>query len=252
MKKKVIFRFDDIHPLMDMDAFVFIQTLSNFCPSSVMLCVIPDNKDKSLIKSNIPIPDFWDELVLIESKGVTIGLHGLEHKLRFSRKSLLSVSKQSEFTGLSYTSQKKMILKGLSILKKKGLDPKFFAAPAHGFDKTTLKVLNDIDLKNISDGFSRNVCKKNGLTWIPLKSWKPNTKFFGSFNTVCLHLHKSNIKKISYGIKKKVFNKEIIDFETLISLSKSHTFLDFISESVYSILIRFLFVKRNFSEFFKN
>ena len=86
MKKKVIFRFDDIHPLMDMDAFVFIQSLSNFCPSSVMLCVIPDNKDKSLIKSNIPIPDFWDELVLIESKGVTIGLHGLEHKLRFSRK----------------------------------------------------------------------------------------------------------------------------------------------------------------------
>ena len=139
-------------------------------------------------------------------------MHGLEHKLRFSRKSLLSVSKQSEFTGLSYTSQKKMILKGLSILKKKGLDPKFFAAPAHGFDKTTLKVLNDIDLKNISDGFSRNVCKKNGLTWIPLKSWKPDTKFIGSFNTVCLHPNKSNIKTIRNGIMKKISNKENIDF----------------------------------------
>ena len=137
-------------------------------------------------------------------------------------------------------------------MKKKGLDPKFFAAPAHGFDTTTLKVLNNINFKYISDGFARNVCIKDGLTWIPLKSWNPNTKFFGSFNTVCLHLRKSNIKKISYGIKKKVSNKEIIDFETLISLSKSYTFLDFISESVYSILIRFLFVKRNLSEFFRN
>ena len=252
MKKNVIFRFDDIHPLMDIDAFEFIQSLSIFCPSSIMLCVIPDNKDKSLIKSNLPIPEFWDKLVLIESRGVTIGLHGLEHKLKFSKKSLLRVSKQSEFTGLRYSSQKKMILKGLSILKNKGLHPRFFAAPAHGFDATTLKVLNDINFKNISDGFSRNVCKKNGLTWIPLKSWKPNTKFFGSFNTVCLHLNKGNIKTIRHGIEKKVSNKENIDFATLISMSKSYTALDFISEFVYSILIRFLFIKRNLSDFFKN
>ena len=252
MKKNVIFRFDDIHPLMDIDAFGLIQSLSISCPESIMLCVIPDNKDKSLIKSKNPIPDFWDELILIESRGVTIGLHGLEHNLKFSKNSLLSVSKQSEFTGLKYSSQKKMILKGLSILKEKGLNPKFFAAPAHGFDRTTLKVLNDINFKYISDGFSRNVCKKNGLTWIPLKSWKPDTKFIGSFNTVCLHPNKGNIKDIRFGIEKKVSNKQNIDFSTLIFKSKSYTFLDFISELVYSILIRFLFVKRNLSEFFKN
>ncbi len=249
MKKNLIFRFDDIHPLMDIDAFGLIQSLSIFCPESIMLCVIPDNKDKSLIKSKFPIPDFWDKLILIESRGVTIGLHGLEHKLKFSKNSLLSVSKQSEFTGLKYSSQKEMILKGLSILKEKGLNPKFFAAPAHGFDTTTLKVLNDINFKNISDGFSRNVCKKDGLTWIPLKSWKPDTKFIGSFNTVCLHPNKKNIKAIRYGIEKKVYNRENIDFSTLISTTKSYTFLDFISELVYSILIRFLFIKRNLNDF---
>ena len=251
MKKSLIFRFDDIHPFMDIDAFEFIQSLSIFCPSSIMLCVIPDNKDKSLIKSNSSIPDFWNKLVLIESRGVTIGLHGLEHKLKFSKKSLLSVSKQSEFTGLKYSSQKGMILKGLSILKKKGLNPKFFAAPAHGFDMTTLDVLKDINFRNISDGFTRNVCKKDGLTWIPLKSWKPNTKFFGSFNTVCLHLHKDNIKTIKYGIHKKVSNKENIDFETLISTCKPYTSLDFISEFVYAILVRFLLIKRNLCNFLK-
>ncbi len=246
MKKNVIFRFDDIHPFMEYEAFELIESLSNLCPASIMLCVIPENKDKSLIKSILPIPDFWNKLLLIESRGVTIGLHGLEHKLKFSRKSLLSVSMQSEFTGLKYSSQKQMILKGLSILRKKGLNPKFFAAPAHGFDKNTLKVLNDINFKNISDGFTRNVCIKDGLTWIPLKSWKPSTKFFGSFNTVCLHPNKSNIKKIRYGIMKKISNKENIDFASSISSRNSYTYLDFLSEVIYSILIKFLFLKKKF------
>ena len=144
-----------------------------------------------------------------------------------------------------------MILKGLSILRKKGLNPKFFAAPAHGFDKTTLKVLNDINFKNISDGFTRNVCIKDGLTWIPLKSWKPSTKFFGSFNTVCLHPNKSNIKTIRNGIMKKISNKENIDFASSISSRNSYTSLDFLSEVIYSILIKFLFFKRNLYTFLK-
>tara|TARA_Y100000589_G_scaffold291588_1_gene295181 strand:- start:7118 stop:7903 length:786 start_codon:yes stop_codon:yes gene_type:complete len=251
MKKNVIFRFDDIHPLMDIEAFEFIQTLSNDCPLSIMLCVIPENKDESLNKSNFPIPDFWHKLIVIESRGVTIGLHGLEHKLKFSKKSLLSVSKQSEYTGLKYEFQKEMILKGLSILRKKGLNPKFFAAPAHGFDKTTLKVLNDINFKNISDGFTRNVCKKNGLTWIPLKSWNPSTKFFGSLNTVCLHLNKGNIKIIRDGINNRIIKKEIIDFATLIKSCKSYTYLDYISENLYSILIKLLFIKKEIYSFMR-
>ena len=90
MKKKLIFRFDDIHPLMNKDAFEFILYLSKICPKSIMLCVIPDNKDKSLIKSNSPIPEYWEKLVLIESKGVTIGLHGLEHKLKLCKTSSYS------------------------------------------------------------------------------------------------------------------------------------------------------------------
>lgn len=245
MKKSVIFRFDDIHPFMDLKAFEFIQSLSSICPESMMLCVIPDNKDISLIKSTLPIPDFWQKLVSIELKGVTIGIHGLEHKLKFSKKSILCLSRKSEYTGLPYSFQKEIILKGLSILKSRGLNPKFFAAPAHGFDKNTLKVLNDIKFKFISDGFSRNVCIKNGLTWIPLKSWKPDTKFFGSFNTICIHLNKENVKIIEKGIFKRIDKKENIDFINLISSSKSYTFFDYLSEFLYAVLIRFLFFKKS-------
>ncbi len=251
MKKSVIFRFDDIHPFMDLKAFEFIQSLSSICPSSIMLCVIPDNKDISLIKSTLPIPNFWQKLVSIGLKGVTIGLHGLEHKLKFCEKSILSLSRKSEYTGLTYSCQKELILKGLSILKSRGLNPKFFAAPAHGFDKNTLKVLKDINFKNISDGFTRNVCIKNGLTWIPLKSWNPETRFFGSFNTICIHLNKGNVKSIKRGIFKRINKKENINFTNLISYSKSYTFLDSLSEFLYAVLIKFLFLKKSLFSFQK-
>lgn len=249
MKKKLIFRFDDIHPFMNADAFDFILSLSDICPKSIMLCVIPDNKDKSLINLNSPIPEYWKKLVAIESKGVTIGLHGLEHKLKFCKTSLLSVSRQSEYTGLKYANQKKMLLKGLSILEARGLTPKFFAAPAHGFDKTTLEVLNEINFINISDGFSRNVCIKKGLTWIPLKTWSPRTWFLGGVNTVCIHLNKDNIKKVSKGIFQIISQKKTIDFQTLISSPKPYSNLDALSEIIYSFLIRILFIKRHIFKF---
>ena len=244
MKKNVIFRFDDIHPFMDIDAFNFILNLADYCPESIMLCVIPDNKDKSLIKSNYIIPKYWEKLNLMESKGVTIGLHGLEHKLRFSKFSLLGLSKKSEYSGLAYSTQKEMILKGLSILSSKGLKPKFFAAPAHGFDETTLKVLNDINFKNISDGYTRNVCKKKGLTWIPLKSWSPRQKFLGSFNTVCIHLNKKNLSNVMVGILEIINQNKNTDFKTLLSFAKPYTLLDSFSELIYTILIKLLFFKR--------
>ena len=244
MTKKIIFRFDDIHPYMDKDVFNFILDLSHFCPESIMLCIIPDNKDHSLIKSNYLIPKYWEKLNLMESRGVTIGLHGLEHKLRISKLSLLGISKKSEYSGLGYSIQKKMILKGLSILRSRGLQPKFFAAPAHGFDETTLKVLNEINFKNVSDGFTRNVCKKKGLTWIPLKSWSPRQIFLGSVNTVCIHLNKENLSIVMKDIFEIVNQNKNIDFNTLLLSIKPHTLLDSICELIYTILIELLFIKR--------
>ncbi len=252
MKKSVIFRFDDIHPFMNQKAFDLIMSLSDLCPSSIMLCLIPDNKDKSLILSNLPIPNYWEKLVSLEKKGVIIGLHGLEHKLRISNKSILFVSKQSEYTELAYSVQKKMILKGLSILKSKGLNPKFFAPPAHGFDQNTLKVLKDINFKIISDGFFRNVCIKYDLIWIPVKTWRPSTFFIGSVNTVCIHLNEKNIYSIKNAIFEKLSQKRNIDFQTIIKFKKKYSLLDRITEIIYFILIKVLFLKKKFSKILKD
>ena len=53
--QKMLFRFDDIHPYMNNEAFRSIISLSDICPESILLCVIPDNKDISLVHEKQPI-----------------------------------------------------------------------------------------------------------------------------------------------------------------------------------------------------
>jgi len=242
--KKMLFRFDDIHPLMNAEAFKCLLSLADICPSSILLCVIPENKDLTLIDRSEPLHNFWEILSEIENKGVIIGLHGLSHLLHKSDKSILNVSKQSEYTSLSYQAQKKIINKGLLILRSKGLNPKFFAAPAHGFDMTTIKVLKEVGFLSISDGYFPGVCQRYGLTWIPLKTWNPKTRFIGSFNTVCIHLKKNNFKKISRNILEVVNNKKNISFESALKTSSKLTLLDLLISLIYAYAIKLLFLKR--------
>ena len=243
--KKIIFRFDDIHPLMDKESFEFIISLAEKCASSILLCVIPENKDISLVKRKRPIKYFWRTLLELEKKGVNIGLHGLHHFLHKSRNSILNVSRQSEYTGLSYEIQRGLITQGLIKLRKKGLNPKFFAAPAHGFDKNTLKVLKDIEFINISDSYYPETCKKYGLNWIPQKTWSPNTRFLGEHNTVCFHLNKNNIEKIKDGILDIVNKKNNVSFDSIIKLSREPRIKDYFINVLYIIAIEFLLLKRS-------
>jgi len=242
--KKIIFRFDDIHPLMEKESFEFIISLSEKCASSILLCVIPENKDLSLVKRKRPIKYFWKTLFELEKKGVNIGLHGMHHFLRKSKNSILNVSRQSEYTGLSYEIQRGLITQGLIKLRKKGLNPNFFAAPAHGFDKITLKVLKDIEFTNISDGYYPETCKKYDLNWVPLKTWSPNTRFIGEHNTVCFHLNKKNIEKVKVGILDIINKKNNVSFDSIIKSSREPKNKDHFINFLYIIAIEFLLLKR--------
>jgi len=241
---KLIFRFDDIHPFMDINVLRDIVSISKICPSSIMVCVIPENKDITINATKYPISNFWEIILDLQKNGAIIGLHGFNHILRKTNRSILNVSRKSEFTGLSFKKQRKLIYEGLNYLKLRGLNPQFFAAPAHGFDKNTLRVLKDLEFINISDGYYPDVCIKNGLNWIPLKTWKPNTRFLGGVNTVCIHLNKNNSQKIKNGISDIVKMKKNIGFSDLIASSREIRFSDEIIHFIYKIAIKVLLIKR--------
>ena len=61
-------------------------------------------------------------------------------------------------------SQRERIREGLEILRGKGLHPKVFVAPRHGFDRTTLHALRKEGIRVISDGFARIPFTRSRIT----------------------------------------------------------------------------------------
>src|SRR6185503_1370501 len=100
--------------------------------------------------------------------------------------SILEMHPQSEFAGVPEQTQRQWIRRGLEILRGKGLCPRLFVAPRHGFDSATLRALVEEGLGFLSDGFASRPFMRNEVFWIPQQLWEPVKKPQGLW-TICLH-----------------------------------------------------------------
>ena len=82
-----------------------------------------------------------------------VAMHGLNHLYTTKKAGLFPIGGKSEFAGLSFEKQKKMIGEGKHLLKDRGIITDIFMAPSHSFDKNTLKALKDNGFTKITDGF---------------------------------------------------------------------------------------------------
>jgi peptidoglycan/xylan/chitin deacetylase (PgdA/CDA1 family) len=151
-----------------------------------IVAVIPNNEDPMLqVDKHDDL--FWEKVKKWEAKGWEIALHGYNHVYVSNRGGLVSINKRSEFAGLPYEVQEEKIKRGIEIFRQHGIDPKIWVAPAHTFDKDTLKALKQhTNISIISDGIALKPYKRFGFTWIPVQL--PFFKYY-SFGlwTVCLH-----------------------------------------------------------------
>jgi len=186
--KRLLIRFDDLNPYMSPIVLEEIKITCKKYKNSVLLCVIPFCEDTSLIKNNDLGEFFWNAMRFCQNQNAVIGLHGFNHKLfKNNNKQLFPLSNKTEFCGVSFNNQYKMIDKGKKFLESKGLDVRFFAPPAHSMDINTILALRKLNINLVSDGFFSSCTRWKGIKWIPLKTWRENTFFLGSLNTVCKH-----------------------------------------------------------------
>ena len=69
-------------------------------------------------------------------------------------------------------------------MKSYSLSSDLFIAPAHSFDKNTLKVLIENGIRSISDSFYTYPGQdKNGLFWIPQQLWDFKYKKKGNMDS---------------------------------------------------------------------
>jgi predicted deacetylase len=217
---KYLIRLDDITPDMDWECFSRCMKIFSLYRVRPILGIIPDNKDKSISRSK-PLSEFWEIIKdLVLDKAATIAQHGYQHIYRTKKFGLLGqkygFKPGSEFAGLSYNQQNKMIKAGKTILNNKGLFTTLFMAPNHSFDTNTIKALTNNGFSTITDGIALFPFQKFGIKWIPQVFWKVRQFPFGII-TFCLH--PNNMENEDFIRLEKFLKKNTtVSFEEIINI----------------------------------
>lgn len=244
---RIIVRIDDICPTMDKERFDrYIATFDemNIKP---LLGVIPENKDKVL---NFEKEDrlFWDEIRTLKKRGYPVAMHGVHHCLHTANKGLVTDRNVSEFCGQTFQEQVELLLKGKEILKEQDLDTDIFMAPAHSYDKDTLKALKAAGFNYISDGLSSNPYMLEGIKCIPATSMYRFKK--SGIVTMCLHpstdYDGNNLIKAKNFVAKN--RKKVISFEEAKALKTKAYYCCRFEEKVFLLFQQTL---RNTAKFIK-
>ena len=190
-----IVRFDDICSTMRWKSWDKIEKLIITLDIKPIVAVVPDNKDEFLVVSE-KNNEFWSRVRLWKKLGWSIGIHGYQHRYRTKSSGLMKLNAYSEFSGLDYEKQSDYLKKSIEIFEKNGVTPDLWVAPAHSFDRVTLKALFDLGIEKLSDGFFFRPVKSMEITWIPQQLWKFRDFGFGIW-TVCFHINNLSENQIN-------------------------------------------------------
>ena len=213
-----LLRFDDLCPTIPparWEQFRKLVEEFRICP---ILAVVPDNQDPDLECAS-PDPSFWADLRSMEAAGAAIAVHGYRHLCQSRAKGLLNLHRKTEFAGVDIKTQRDWIRDGFAILRGQGLNPRLWVAPRHGFDGNTLRVLRDMGVEHISDGFARIPFRRHGITWIPQQLWSPFRQARGLW-TICIHPYaapSSDVERLrsfllKYGAQFTSFDRVLKEF----------------------------------------
>lgn len=189
-----LLRFDDLCPTISPQRWQRCRELVEEFGIRPILAVVPDNQDSNL--SHAPSdPSFWAGLREMEAAGATLAVHGYRHVCRSRGENMLNLHRRTEFAGVDFKTQCNWIQAGFDILREKGLNPRLWIAPRHGFDHNTLRALRESGVEHISDGFARIPYRRDGVTWIPQQLWSPVVKSKGLW-TICTHPYTASSAEI--------------------------------------------------------
>lgn len=183
----LLFRLDDVTPWQNWEKFERLHELFRKYQIAPVIGVVPDNCDPKLCIGD-PRKDFAQYLnKLVREEGWVIAQHGFTHTYVNKNGGMLKVNRQSEFAGLPYDEQFDKLKKGQEFLQKQGLCATMFMAPAHTYDKSTLRALQKLGFTWVTDGYTDHVYRRFELVFIPCTVSKPIVPKESVVNTVCYH-----------------------------------------------------------------
>ena len=232
-------RFDDVCPTMDWESWAKVEKVLVSEGIKPIMAVVPDNRDEKLIAGEYD-KYFWSKVRSWKKMGWSIAIHGYQHLYQTNDPGLVGLNKYSEFSGLSYEQQSKKLQKALKIFETHDIKPNLWIAPAHSFDKVTVRVLSDLGIEVISDGFFKRPVKYMNMIWIPQQLWKFR-HFRSGIWTVCYHVNgmkKEELERICSDLNQ--YNESIISLDYVLKNTSinSFTILDNVFSKVWVRLIK--------------
>jgi len=235
-------RFDDICPTMDWKSWGRVEKVLVSEGISPILAIVPDNRDDNLVVGQ-ENEHFWSKVLDWQKMGWSIAVHGYQHLYQTNDPGVLGLNKYSEFSGLPYEQQSEKLQKALKIFKSHNIKPTLWVAPAHSFDEVTIRVLSDLGLKVISDGFFKGPVKYMNMIWIPQQLW--NFRHFRSgIWTVCYHVNgmkKEELERICSDLNQ--YKESIISLDYVLKNTSINSFTVF-DYAFSKIWVRLIKLKR--------
>lgn len=195
---KIAVRLDDIAPDMDWEGFLRFKELLDQYQVKPLIGVVPCNQDENLKGSSKGAPeDFWSYVRSLQSAGWVVAMHGYRHIYTTKKGGMFPLNDFSEFAGLSYDEQRKMLEAGKKIFKENGILTDLFMAPAHSYDQDTLKALKDTGFLGLTDGFGNRPYEYRGLTFYPISFRLAATlKKKSGYSTMVVHTGTNTEKEL--------------------------------------------------------
>lgn len=219
---RITVRLDDITPDMDYEKFYKMKQILDTYQIKPLIGVVPFNEDKNLMKSP-KMEDFAGFLQGLINEGWVVALHGYEHLYSTAKGGLFPLNHFSEFAGLSFEKQDEMIAKGKERLAGWGIETDIFMAPAHSFDRNTLKALKKNGFSYVTDGFGKKPFVRSGLVFLPI-AIKQSDCYKETEGYTTLVYHTNTMDDKDFERCKKIFEdnrKSFISYEELLKKSPS-------------------------------
>lgn len=187
-------RMDDITPDMDWAKFLRFKELCDLYQVKPLIGVVPENQD-AMLHIDEERDDFWECLLQLEKEGWVIAQHGYTHIYSTKKKGCFPLNAISEYAGKPYEEQLANLKKGKQILESHGIYTDIFMAPAHSYDKNTLKALKEVGFSKLTDGFGDRPYEWKGLTFYPISFKQSNSlKQEKGYTTFVIHANTMNEK----------------------------------------------------------
>lgn len=222
---KIAIRMDDITPDMDWAKFMRFKALCDQYGIRPLIGVVPDNRDENLHRTApeaAPVSDFWQYIKQLEAEGWCIAQHGVMHVYTTKKMGCFPLNRFSEFAGIEYEQQFDALERGRRIFEVHGIQTDCFMAPAHSFDRNTIKALKKLGFRRLTDGFGTAPYSRWGMVFYPISfrqgSVLKRIKKKG-YTTFVVHTNTMNDKDFErYGQLFAAHRSSLISYADLLEL----------------------------------